>query len=75
MTETHKSTIDGLLQSKTYYYTGFGKGDEIADYTENFKTDGVNVRNVSIMFYKDATTRASALMDGSLCSSARPRIW
>src|SRR3989338_1871118 len=58
MSETHKSTIDGLLQSKTYYYTGFGKGDEIADYSENFKTDGKTIRNVSIFWY--GRNRASA---------------
>src|SRR5512144_664484 len=60
MTETHKSTIDGLLQSKTYYFTGYGKGDEIADYTENRQTDGTTVRNVSIMFYGTNKTRASS---------------
>src|SRR6185503_5039577 len=58
-THTHKATIDGLLQSKTYFYTGFGKGDEIADYSENMRSDGSTVRNVSINFYGVGLKRAS----------------
>src|SRR5512147_2157451 len=63
MTETHKGSLTGTLQSKTYYFTGFGKGDEVADYTDNYKTDGTTVRNTSIMFYEGNRASASDIED------------
>ena len=60
MSETRKEGLTGTLQSETFYYTGFGKGDEIADYAINYKTNGTSVRNASIYFYGSVMARASA---------------
>src|SRR5258706_6483128 len=47
-----------LFQS--FFFTGFGKGDEIADYSLNFRTDGTTVRSTSYNFYGTNQVRASA---------------
>src|SRR4030043_67790 len=60
---TRKDSLSGALQSKTLYYTGFGKGDEVADYSINYKTDGATVRNVSIFYYADQRADAADLSD------------
>ena len=53
MSESYKGAITALdpslLQSRTYYVGT--KGDEIADYSENFKLGTEIIKTVSIFFY------------------------
>ena len=58
--DTRRDSLAGTLQNQTYYYTGFGKGDEIADYSYNYRTDGATIRNVSIFFYGTDEVRAAS---------------
>src|SRR5258706_8677907 len=55
----HEKTASTILQSKTFFFTGFGKGDEIADYSEAFRTDGTTIRSTSYNFYGTNAVRAS----------------
>src|SRR5258706_11071338 len=56
----HEKTASTILQSKTFFFTGFGKGDEIADYSEAFRTDGTTIRSTSYIFYSTNAVRESA---------------
>ncbi|MDP3794823.1 MAG: hypothetical protein Q8R13_02745, partial [bacterium] len=72
MSETHRDTIDGLLRSKTYYLGA--KSDEIADYSENFRADGITVSTVSVFFYGVTKVRAVAAgIDDALSMSETHR--
>ncbi|MDP3770474.1 MAG: hypothetical protein Q8R40_06080, partial [bacterium] len=72
MSETHRDTITGLLRSKTYYLGA--KGDEIADYSENFRADGITVSTVSVFFYGVTKVRAVAAgIDDALAMSETHR--
>src|SRR5258706_11871622 len=57
----HEKTASTILQSKTFFFTGFGKGDEIADYSEAFRTDGTTMRTTSYNFL--STNALSPLPD------------
>src|SRR2546426_5452089 len=54
----HEADRATKLQAQTFFYTGFGKGDEIADYSLNYKTDAVTVRSTAYSFYCTAFNRA-----------------
>ncbi|MBI3315386.1 MAG: hypothetical protein HYZ87_00195, partial [Candidatus Omnitrophica bacterium] len=46
------------LSSLTYFQTHFGKGEEIADYTFNYRADGFTVRNTAYSLYGVSAARA-----------------
>ncbi|MFA5499850.1 MAG: LamG domain-containing protein, partial [Candidatus Omnitrophota bacterium] len=68
MSENRRNAIGGVLLSKTYYVGE--KGDEIADYTETYKSNGTIISTISIFFYGSGQTRASvAGVDDALVRS------
>ena len=53
-------------RSSTFFFTEFGKGDEIADYSYNYAQDGNNVRTVGIFYYEGTGRAASSTGEEAL---------
>ncbi|MDD4957602.1 MAG: hypothetical protein PHQ61_08200, partial [Candidatus Omnitrophica bacterium] len=55
----HVSDDTTLLQTQTIFYTGHGKGEEIADYTLYYSSAGL-VSKKAVNFYGETKTRAAS---------------